>query len=1508
MNKKVKNILLTVLFAFTVVLAGFVIVDALDNSNEGKITVNKTAIRDDGEAINETSGRKANVTLSVTGNEFTTSTSLDVVLVLDRSSSMHNNGSTKLSDAKSAAVELVNDLFANNTEDRTVVRMGVITFGKTVIDKWSNNTLSSNKNDVITKINAITSNDNDIPGNTNGQGTNVQSGLAKAKAVLANSTAKNKVVILLTDGAPSLFDYNGDILGTGNSDSEVCIEYTKEEVCYWGFCYDETVCAAKKKPSDAAKEEATALKDDDVTIYSVGFGVKENFYDSNDTKESKKNAREFLQAVATKAESPYYLLAENKDELSKSFDDIVKSISTIAKDVAVTDIVPAGFTVDETALKNNYGDKVSIAPGENGTTVITWNIGELSITEDPILTYQVRAKDDYYGAMYTNVSAVLTGTAVEGNPAYPDGEIEETFPLPEVAISKLTKNDNYTVKLGDILTVNTNKGILNNDSKIKVEDGEDTTVTDEIIITSASCGARSDIKVNADGSFEYNPSSTCYDGQTNKVVFEYVVKSTVTINSEAETVTSNVSTITINLTKDDSSLEDPTVTKTNNNGESTTSITGPFNYTIDYSTTVENHIGSTTITIVDTLPYQLDETKANDLANGTYEYKDGIATITWVETINNIDSYQNKNNDISIEKTITVYYKNVPTDVEVITNNVSVTTDIDNIPTEGTDETIVVRGNVVVEYVDNLGNTLLPSTTSEGLIDTPYTTSANNSIVTSGVEYQLVATKVNNTKVEKTNSYSGTYEEGTTTVTYVYYKVTGDIDTENTLLTKEGPEKVTSSASEFNYTINYSSKIDNYIGNATVTITDNLPLPIDQTKSDLNGGSYDAANQTITWIIPLNNINTYENGVYPINISKNIKVVFSGLDATERLLTNNVTAKLETSKSENEKETDEVTELEIKGTVIAHYVDTTGKTIADNKLQTGLVGNEYTTTAKTIDGYQLVRADGATTGTYIEGTIEVTYVYYKIEGTITGDTIIKNGTDEVDSVADSFEYEITYNATIKNYIGNATVTITDTLPLPIDEANSNLNGGTYKYENGVATITWIETITDIDTNTNGEYDVSITKNISVKYVGLEPTTREVTNTVIATIKTDIKEVTTEPAEKDTTVSVNGTVIAHYVDTTGATIATDEPQTGLVGNEYTTTAKTIDGYQLVDTVGKTTGTYIDGTIEVTYIYYRETGEIVGDTITKNGTDEVDSVTDNFEYEITYNATIKDYIGNATVTITDTLPLPIDEANSSLDDGTYKYENGVATITWTETITGIDTNANGAYNVEVTKNISVKYLGLDPTTRELTNTVIGTIETEVSEKNTEPTEKDTAVKVEGTVIAHYVDTTGKTIATDTTQTGLVGNEYRTNPETINGYQLVDTVGETTGTFIDGTIEVTYVYYKVEGNIADNTIIKTGTEEVNSVDATFEYTITYEAIIKGREIPNPGIPESFRVLQKELQALSIDVKLIDDNGEIMDTDDIMKETRSTPKYIREEFEDTRVDSSINDDFTFTNDGGDF
>ncbi len=45
------------------------------------------------------------------------------------------------------------------------------------------------------------------------------------------------------------------------------------------------------------------------------------------------------------------------------------------------------------------------------------------------------------------------------------------------------------------------------------------------------------------------------------------------------------------------------------------------------------------------------------------------------------------------------------------------------------------------------------------------------------------------------------------------------------------------------------------------------------------------------------------------------------------------------------------------------------------------------------------------------------------------------------------------------------------------------------------------------------------------------------------------------------------------------------------------------------------------------------------------------------------------------------------------------------------------------------------------------------------------------------------------------------------------------------------------------------------------------TYEAIVKGQNVPKAGIPESFKVLIKELQSLSLDVKVLDSDGEEVD-----------------------------------------
>ena len=45
------------------------------------------------------------------------------------------------------------------------------------------------------------------------------------------------------------------------------------------------------------------------------------------------------------------------------------------------------------------------------------------------------------------------------------------------------------------------------------------------------------------------------------------------------------------------------------------------------------------------------------------------------------------------------------------------------------------------------------------------------------------------------------------------------------------------------------------------------------------------------------------------------------------------------------------------------------------------------------------------------------------------------------------------------------------------------------------------------------------------------------------------------------------------------------------------------------------------------------------------------------------------------------------------------------------------------------------------------------------------------------------------------------------------------------------------------------------------------TYESIVKGQNVPTPGVPESFKVLIKEFQSLGLDVKVLDKFGDEID-----------------------------------------
>ena len=70
------------------------------------------------------------------------------------------------------------------------------------------------------------------------------------------------------------------------------------------------------------------------------------------------------------------------------------------------------------------------------------------------------------------------------------------------------------------------------------------------------------------------------------------------------------------------------------------------------------------------------------------------------------------------------------------------------------------------------------------------------------------------------------------------------------------------------------------------------------------------------------------------------------------------------------------------------------------------------------------------------------------------------------------------------------------------------------------------------------------------------------------------------------------------------------------------------------------------------------------------------------------------------------------------------------------------------------------------------------------------------------------------------------------------------------------------------------------------------TYEAIVKGENIPEPGIPESFKVLIKELQSLALDVKVLDLDNNEMNLDDDIDDELSKIDSSSDKYEDDEAD----------------
>ncbi len=86
------------------------------------------------------------------------------------------------------------------------------------------------------------------------------------------------------------------------------------------------------------------------------------------------------------------------------------------------------------------------------------------------------------------------------------------------------------------------------------------------------------------------------------------------------------------------------------------------------------------------------------------------------------------------------------------------------------------------------------------------------------------------------------------------------------------------------------------------------------------------------------------------------------------------------------------------------------------------------------------------------------------------------------------------------------------------------------------------------------------------------------------------------------------------------------------------------------------------------------------------------------------------------------------------------------------------------------------------------------------------------------------------------------------------------------------------------------------------------TYEAIVKGENVPEPGVPESFKVLIKELQSIGLDIKVLNEDEEeisLRDTDDDINETaRKLDLDIDGAIPETPNTEIVQDDYTTDSD----
>ncbi len=504
------------------------------------------------------------------------------------------------------------------------------------------------------------------------------------------------------------------------------------------------------------------------------------------------------------------------------------------------------------------------------------------------------------------------------------------------------------------------------------------------------------------------------------------------------------------------------------------------NYTVTYTAEITEYIGDAEVTIVDTLPYAIDEGKS-DLAGGTYDSTG--KTITWTENISNINSFTG-NGTVNVTKTFKVVYVGLDMNQEKITNN--------------------VKGNIKLLTPEKTSEEVTgsqESTIYKAIISSEKLADKTEAIEGEKVKYTIRIT--NDGNLAKTVTVRDTLPAGITFDKDTLIKI-GNIDTVYTEQNlKNGiPVEVpaygsidvvfagkvdTLANNEYSKTLKNQATVDNEPTNEVTTNVTKANITAHK-EAEPSSGSKVREGDEITYRIKVRNDGTRAGDV----------IVKDTIPAGTTF---------------------------VEGSVKIDNVADSTKTATD--LANGITLNVPMSTEKVVEFK--VRVNKLIDGTKIKNTAyinqngedkkvpeepEHTYVEPKEEQNIS-----KTGTTTIESLDQEITYNINYTAKITDYSGKATVKLIDTLPYAIDEARSDLAGGTYDAQ--AQTITWEEPVENIQITE--EKEITVNKTIKVVYKDVSPDV------------VSIKNVVTGHIEYETPVMTSDEVTANATTTTGFTV-------------------------------------------------------------------------------------------------------------------------------------------------------------------------------------------------------------------------------------------------------------------------------------------------------------------------------------------------------------------------------------